>query len=74
MRAVFLGSLITATQRQRSWPSVVRISFSIACLIVPGCALLWSCSSTLDVSTVQYSVSVIADGVVLIERDSRLLG
>src|SRR5881394_2442619 len=75
MRAAFLPSLMTAMQRQLSWPSIACISFSIACLTDPGCTSLLSFSSTLDVSTVQYSVSVIVDGVVFNdERDCRLLG
>ena len=51
----------------------MRISSSIAFLIVSGCALLLSPSTTLDVSTVQYSVSVIVDSVVRREERVRTL-
>ena len=76
MRSLFLESLTTAAQRQLTWPSVLRISSSIASLIIPGCALSLSSSPTLDVSTVQYGVSVIVDGVVRVEerRVRTLLG
>ena len=75
MRVAFLGSLVTVGQRQFLWSSVMRISCSIACLIVPGCASFLSLSSILDVSTVQYGVSVIVDGEGSVEwGDVRLLG
>jgi hypothetical protein len=74
MRAVFLGSLVTAVQRQLSRSAPARISFSIASLITPGCVFCLS-SFILEVSIVQYSVSVIVDGVRLLEeKDGRLLG
>lgn len=48
---------------------------TIADLIILGCALLRSSSPTLDMSIVQYSVSVIIDGVVPTEvRVRTLLG
>ena len=75
MRVAFLESLVTATQRQFLRSSVIRISCSIVCLIVPGCASSLSLSSTLDVSTVQYGVSVIVDGEGPVKwRDVRLHG
>lgn len=75
MRAVFLGSLVTAVQRQLSRCAPTRISFSMVSLITPGCALFLSSAPILDVSIVQYSVSVMVDGVRLIEEnDGRLLG
>src|SRR3984885_3856373 len=75
MRSVFLASLITAAQRHLSCPSPLRISSSMAFLIAPGLALFLSSSPTLDVSIVQYSVSVILDGVVPIDVSvRRLLG
>jgi len=47
----------------------------MACLITTGCALFLSSSSTLEVSIVQYGVSVILDGVVFLsEMGCRLLG
>jgi hypothetical protein len=52
---------------------VCGLSSSIVFLIAPGCALLLSSSSTLDVSIVQYSVSVIFDGVVPTEVRVRTL-
>lgn len=73
MRSKFLASLITATQRQFSCPFVVRISSSIAFLTAPGYALFLSFSPTLEVSIVQYSVSVILDGVVPIDKGVRTL-
>ena len=73
MRAGFLGSLITATQRQLLWPSIIRMLFLITCLITPGYASFLFSSSTLDVLTVQYSVSVIVDGMVFLKgKDVRL--
>jgi len=75
MRSAFRESLITAAQRQFACPSAVRILPSIAFLIDPGCTLLLSSSPIRDVSMVQYSVSVIVDGVVPIEvRVWTLLG
>jgi hypothetical protein len=40
MRVVFLGSLVTAVQRQLFRSALVRISFSIASLITRGCAFI----------------------------------
>ena len=73
MRSVFLAFLITAAQRQFACFSFVRISFSIAFRIAPGCTLLLSLSSTLDVLTVQYSVSVIVDEIVREKKRVRTL-
>ena len=74
MRAGFLGSLITATQRQLSWPSVIYILFLITYLITPGCTLFIFSSSTLNISTMQYSISVIVDGIVFLKgKDVKLL-
>jgi hypothetical protein len=54
---------------------MVRISSLIAFLIAPSYALLLSSSPTLDVSIVQYSLSVIVNSVVPIEvRVRTLLG
>jgi hypothetical protein len=58
----FLGSFVTAMQRQPSCPSIVRISLSTDCLIVPGC-LSFSFPSTLDVSIVQYRMAEDAGAV-----------
>jgi hypothetical protein len=75
MRAVFLGSLVTAVQRQLLRSACVRISFSIVSRMTLGCVLLLSSSFILDVSIVQYSVSVKVEGVRLLEeKDGRLLG
>lgn len=56
-----------------SCPSLLRISSSIAFRVAPSSTLHPS-SSTLDVSIVQYSVSVIADAVVFVDRLWILLG
>lgn len=74
MRVVLVGFLLTAVQRQLCRSAPVRTSFSIASLINPCCALFRSSSFTLNVSIVQYSVSVMFDGVGLIEeKDGRLV-
>lgn len=65
---------MTATHRQLFPSSPLRISFSISCLILLALALSLSASSTLDMSTVQYNVSVKVDGVVWLEIVLRLLG
>ena len=75
MRAVFLGSLVAAVQRQLVRSVCVRISFSIVSRITPGCVLLLSSSFILDVPIVHYSVSVMVEGVRLLEeKNGRLLG
>ena len=52
----------------------VRISFSIISRITLGCVLLLSSLFILDVSIVQYGVSVMVEGVRLLEeKDGRLL-
>ena len=71
----FLRSLITAAQRQLLWPSVIRILFSIAYLITPSCASFLFSSLTLDILTIQYSVSIIVNSIVFLKgKDVRLLG
>jgi hypothetical protein len=61
--------------RLRRWkePEAAKVLPS-TCSIIPDCALLLSSFPTLNVSTVQYSVSIIVTGVVFIEeRVCRLL-
>jgi hypothetical protein len=64
MRALFRGSLVTATHRHPPPSSPSRIPFSISCLVLLAFAAALSASSTLDTSTVQYKVSAKVDGVV----------
>src|SRR4051812_29515570 len=73
MCSIFLVSLITMAQHQFACPSTVQISSSIAFLTASGCALHLFSSTILDVSIVQYSISVIVDGVVFIEVRVRTL-
>ena len=64
MRFIFLASLVTVWQRQLAWSTLVRISVSMAVLTAPTEILLLSLVDTLEVSMMQYNVSVIVDGVV----------
>jgi hypothetical protein len=57
---------VTTTHCQSLPSSLPRISFLITCLILLALALSLSASLTLDTSTVQYSVSVKVDRVVLL--------
>src|SRR5436190_21381908 len=67
----FFRSRVTARQRQLVRLVISRISFSTFVLIVPAEALSASSLATLDVSTVQYRVSVKVDGVVPIDEIER---
>lgn len=51
-----------------------RTSFSISCRVLPGLALCLFVPSTFELSTVQYSVSVMVDGVEFMDSVCRLLG
>lgn len=74
MRAVFLGALVTAVQRQLSGSGPARISFSIASSDDPRLRLVFV-FLVHSVSMVQYSVSVMVDGIRLLEEKyGRLLG
>src|SRR5690242_17040876 len=64
MRYAFLASLVTARQRQLAWSTLVRIIVSIAALTAPTDVLSLSSLDTLEVSMMQYRVSVIVEGVV----------
>jgi hypothetical protein len=59
----------------RSAPCAFAFPFSIVSRITLGCVLLLSSSFILDVLIVQYSVSVMVEGIRLLEeKDGRLLG
>ena len=75
MRIGFLGSLITATQRQFLRPSIVYILLLIACLITPSYVLFLFSSLILNILTMQYNMSVIINGIIFFKRkDVKLLG
>lgn len=64
---------MTARHRQFMWFSIVRIFVSTAALIGPANILSFSLSAILEVSIVQYNVSVKVVDVVLNDKRVRIL-